>query len=60
MSPFLLLILIVVLLGAWYIQQKQLRLPPGPRGIPLLGNLFDIPAGHEWLVYDKWRRQYGT
>lgn len=26
------------------------RLPPGPRGVPLVGNLFEIPKSHLWLT----------
>ncbi|PVF97872.1 cytochrome P450 [Serendipita vermifera] len=32
---------------------------PGPRGLPFLGNALDIPRKEEWIVADKWRRQYG-
>ena len=39
--------------------RRKGALPPGPRGVPLLGNVYDMPAGHEWLTYDKWRREYG-
>jgi hypothetical protein len=36
-----------------------LPLPPGPRGYPLIGNLFDMPAHKAWVVYDEWRKTYG-
>jgi hypothetical protein len=36
-----------------------LPLPPGPKGYPLIGNLFDMPVYKPWLVYDKWRKTYG-
>ena len=37
-----------------------LPLPPGPKGYPLIGNLFDMPAQRSWIVYDEWRRIYGN
>ena len=60
----------VVLLFLSYILFRQLKkgansnpnglpLPPGPKGYPLLGNLFDIPIHKAWLVYDEWRKTYG-
>ena len=36
-----------------------LPLPPGPKGYPLIGNLFDMPAQRSWIVYDEWRKTYG-
>ncbi|KIJ23694.1 hypothetical protein M422DRAFT_195619, partial [Sphaerobolus stellatus SS14] len=36
-----------------------LRLPPGPRPKPIIGNLLDLPANHEWITYDQWARTYG-
>ena len=38
---------------------KGLPLPPGPKGYPLIGNLFDMPADKPWVVYDHWRKTYG-
>ncbi|PBK93427.1 cytochrome P450 [Armillaria gallica] len=34
-------------------------LPPGPRGIPLIGNLLDLPSEKEWLTFAKWGEKYG-
>ena len=36
-----------------------LPLPPGPKGYPILGNLFDIPIDKTWLIYNEWRKTYG-
>ena len=38
---------------------KSLPLPPGPKGYPLIGNLFDMPNHKPWVVYDEWRKTYG-
>ncbi|CAL1708515.1 unnamed protein product [Somion occarium] len=32
---------------------------PGPSGLPLLGNIFQIPRGRQWLKFDEWIRLYG-
>ena len=39
---------------------KGLPLPPGPKGYPLIGSLFDMPIDKPWLVYDEWRKIYGN
>jgi hypothetical protein len=36
-----------------------LPLPPGPKGYPLIGNFFDMPADKTWVVYDEWHETYG-
>ena len=39
---------------------KGLPLPPGPKGYPLIGNLFDFPITNPWLIYEEWRKTYGN
>lgn len=36
-------------------------LPPGPKGLPLLGNIFDMPDPSEkaWLHWQKFKELYG-
>jgi hypothetical protein len=38
---------------------RKQSFPPGPPGIPLLNNLFDIPTVLEHLTYKKWGEKYG-
>ncbi|KAF8655018.1 hypothetical protein AX16_003288 [Volvariella volvacea WC 439] len=33
--------------------------PPGPRLLPLIGNLLDIPKEQEWLTFAQWGRKWG-
>ncbi len=39
--------------------RSSLPLPPGPKGLPLVGNLFDRPLDHPWLTYTQWASVYG-
>ncbi|KAJ6529272.1 cytochrome P450 [Mycena capillaripes] len=34
-------------------------LPPGPRGLPLLGNVFQMPTDSPWLTVAAWGKKYG-
>jgi len=35
------------------------RLPPGPRGYPIVGNLFDLSSTQVWKQFGAWGKQYG-
>jgi hypothetical protein len=34
--------------------------PPGPRPLPIIGNLLDIPKEFSWLAYTRLSEKYGT
>lgn len=34
--------------------------PPGPRSLPILGNVLQIPQEHPWIGYNELCRQYGA
>ncbi|KAI0058422.1 cytochrome P450 [Artomyces pyxidatus] len=40
-------------------RRDSLPRPPGPKGLPVIGNLFDIPKTNSWLTYEEWARTYG-
>ena len=35
------------------------KLPPGPKGIPFLGSLFQL-SSTPWKEFEVWKKQYGT
>jgi len=39
---------------------SHLPLPPGPKGLPIIGNLKDMPTSFEWQTYHKWSKDLGT
>ena len=42
--------------------RNRLPLPPGPRGIPILGNALQLAKGAKtgsWLMYARWAKEYG-
>ncbi|KAI0060062.1 cytochrome P450 [Artomyces pyxidatus] len=33
---------------------------PGPQGLPILGNLFDLPTETEWVTYRNWGKEFDS
>ena len=38
----------------------NVRLPPGPKAIPLLGNVHQLPMDYQEKTFAEWTRVYGT
>ncbi|GJE86539.1 cytochrome P450 [Phanerochaete sordida] len=52
--------LAVVLLQTYISRSRQrARYPPGPKGLPVIGNVLDMPKEHEWLTFASWGEKYG-
>jgi hypothetical protein len=54
-----LLALVSVFLLRQYDRRSRNPLPPGPRSVPLIGNLFDMPPEKEWEAFSRWGKIYG-
>ena len=33
--------------------------PPGPSGLPILGNIFQVPSKLQFIHFTKWSQEYG-
>ena len=42
-----------------YHRRRGLPYPPGPRPLPLIGNLLDIPKEFSWLSYTQLSKKHG-
>jgi len=40
--------------------RSRSRLPPGPKGYPIVGNIFDLLPTHVWEKFGAWGKQYGV
>lgn len=52
--------IVLLCLRALYLARKRRRLlPPGPPGVPIIGNLLDWPTSNETLAFKRWKGLYG-
>ncbi|KZO99759.1 cytochrome P450 [Calocera viscosa TUFC12733] len=58
-SSVLLVVLLVVVIIRDVHYRRTCRLPPGPTGLPLLGNLLQLPAQFLHFKLHTWSKQYG-
>ncbi|THH17578.1 hypothetical protein EW146_g3259 [Bondarzewia mesenterica] len=62
---FTLLDALLVVGGLWLAKRLLAKksvapLPPGPRGLPLVGNVFDMPKTKAHLTFAKWSEEYNS
>jgi hypothetical protein len=49
---------LIVFYLARYLSSPFRKLPPGPRGYPIIGNISDMKTGL-WLKFAQWHKKYG-
>lgn len=49
-----------VLLVRRYITRRGVLLPPGPKGLPVIGNVLQVPQDFAWLQFAKWGEEFGS
>ncbi|THG97876.1 hypothetical protein EW026_g4215 [Hermanssonia centrifuga] len=59
-STGLALALLVAAMGLYLMTRRKYMLPPGPKGLPIIGNTFNMPTNFEWLAYQKWSRDFNS
>ncbi|EKM49141.1 uncharacterized protein PHACADRAFT_265800 [Phanerochaete carnosa HHB-10118-sp] len=56
--PTLLPALAALLLLSYIVLRLRYRFPPGPKGLPIIGNVFDVRKPFQWLIYQEWSREH--
>ncbi|TFK56140.1 cytochrome P450 [Heliocybe sulcata] len=59
LTDFIFLVLAVFLLKQLFSTRPPAPYPPGPKALPLIGNVLDMPTEQEWKTFSKWGQVWG-
>ncbi|KAJ7445082.1 cytochrome P450 [Mycena latifolia] len=52
-------VIAAVLCARHFLRKRRPPLPPGPRGLPFVGNILGLPAHSPWLTFAEMGKQWG-
>ena len=50
---------VLFLIERWFHRPSH-TCPPGPKGLPIVGNFFDLPVKYQWKTYAEWKARWGA
>ena len=58
--PLSIAVFAALLIGNYVTSRKRKPYPPGPKPMPIIGNVFDFPTEDIGNVYLEWGKQYNS
>lgn len=62
-TTYLVVDVLAVAVATWLVlkmlRKNNQHFPPGPKGLPIVGNVLDMPSSQEWVTYSQWNDRWG-